>query len=432
MKKTNLFLALLVIPALLSAKDIDVRKSGAKPDGKTMATAAIQKAIDDVSAAGGGKVILSGGTFLSAALTLKSGVELFIDADSKLLASSDIEDFPVREIKHCNGPETFPRFSNKCFILADEAENIAITGRGRIDCNGDIHVREKADPNYLGLRFERILPVEKTLPRVVVFAGCRNVTVSDVTMVGQPGGWTFWVNDCDNAIFDRCRILSNVEYPNNDGIHINCSRNVSVSNCMIETGDDCIVVRALNRTLKERKICENVVVTNCTLRTSCYAIRLSFTGDGVIRNCAFSNLTIYDSASGIGLALPPRAKKNDWGEEESVVEGISFSNIQMTGISNYPIEFRIADHETVPVKSIRNISFSDVHCTGYRFPYLIGRPSAYLENIVFNNCSFTQIPYEECGCQWRHFSAAHKQAPTGLVTRFCKGIRFINTEFNTL
>lgn len=420
---------MLIAPSIAFAKDIDVRKYGAKPNGATKSTAAIQKSIDMVSASGGGRVILSGGTYLSGALTLKSGVELFIDADATLLASPDINDFPMREIRHCNGPETFPRWSNKCFILADEAENIAICGRGRIDCNGDRHVKEKDEP-WAGLRYKRILPVEQTLPRVVVFAGCKRVTVSDVTMVGQPGGWTFWVNDCDIVAFDRTRILSNVEYPNNDGIHINSSRDVSVSDCHIETGDDCIVVRGLNRTLKERKPCENVTVTNCSLCSSCYAIRIGYVGDGIVRNCTFTNNVIYDSFSGIGIELPKRGPKNDFGYDESVVENLTFSNFEISGIANLPIEIFIADDETTPVKHIRNIHFSDIHCTGRRLPSLVGRKTNYLENISFSNCTFRQIPYEECGCKWRRLTDAQKSAQKSLRIEYCKGLKFSNTEFS--
>lgn len=429
MKRIVLFFA-IIAPCLLQAKDIDVRKAGARPDGKTNCAAVIQKAIDEASAAGGGRVTLSGGVFLSGALTLKSGVELFLDASATLLASPRIEDFPVREIKHCNGPETFPRWSNRCFILADEAENIAISGRGTIDCNGDRYVREKTGNDWYGLRFERILPNEESLPRVVLFAGCRNITVTDVTMTGQPGGWTFWVSDCEYVSFGRCRILANVEYPNNDGIHINSSRNVTVSDCIIETGDDCIVVRALNRTLKQKSECRNVVVTNCTLKTPCYGIRIGYTGDGVVRDCVFSNLVFTDCFNGIGIQLPER-KKNDYGFEESVIDNLTFSNVQMSRISHFPIEIVIADSDETPVKFIGNLRFCGITCTSVCFPSIKGRKSNYIENVTFDNCSFTLIPKEEGGCQWRNVHPNYDYSPY-FKTKFCKNLIINNTLFNTL
>lgn len=133
----------------LQAKDIDVRKYGARTDGKTFATSKIQKAIDDVSASGGGRVILSGGTFLSATLQLKNGVELFLDADATLLASPDPEDFKENaDFKHCDS-YWMPRRRNAAFIYANEAENIAISGRGKIDGNGQYAAHEKADTNCI-------------------------------------------------------------------------------------------------------------------------------------------------------------------------------------------------------------------------------------------------------------------------------------------
>ena len=119
-----LTLALLAFPAW--AKDINVKSLGAKADGKTMVTKVLQKAIDEVSAAGGGRVILSGGTFLSGPIELKSGVELHIDADAVLLASPDIKDFPNRTDARHYDTEALPRRRNAAFIYADEAENIAI------------------------------------------------------------------------------------------------------------------------------------------------------------------------------------------------------------------------------------------------------------------------------------------------------------------
>ena len=152
-------------------------------------------------------------------------------------------------------------------------------------------------------------PTEQTLPRVVFFAGCKFVTVTDVTMVGQPAGWSYWVHDCDYVHFDRCKILSDMRYPNNDGIHINCSRDVTVSNCIIEAGDDAIIVRANSRSLKQDTACERVVVTNCTLKSWAYAIRLGWSNDGHIHNCIFSNLTITHSWLGIGKEAGQTAQR---------------------------------------------------------------------------------------------------------------------------
>lgn len=391
--RKSLILALFLAAALpLQGKDIDVKSLGARADGKTKVTAVIQKAIDRVSAAGGGRVVLSGGVFLSGPIELKSGVDLHIEAGATLLASPDIEDFPDRTDARHYDSSAMPRFRNASFIFADEAENIAISGRGTIDVNGQYHIRKIPEGEYKGgWTYERIHPAEKSLPRVVFFAGCWNVSITDVTMRNQPGGWSYWIHDCDYVTFERCRVLADVRYPNNDGIHINCSRDVTVSDCFVEAGDDAIVVRANSRSLKENKPCERVVVTNCSLKSWAYAIRLGWTNDGVIRHCTFSNLVISNTWSGIGFEIPKIGKKNDYGREATLVEDLLFSDIIMDRLYQIPIVMRLSSEEEVLFEGLRNIRFNNVHASSLRGLLINGREDRPFENITFTGCSFEQI-----------------------------------------
>ena len=386
--------ALLCLP--LTAKDIDLAKFGAKADGKTKVTKILQKAIDKVSEAGGGAVILTGGKFLTGAVELKSGVELRIDADAVLLGSPDLEDYPNRaETRHFDG-QCVPRWRNIALIYADQADNIAITGRGTIDCNGDVFVAEKKDTNWTWWQYDRIVPYEKSVPRACFFAGCSNVRVVDVTMINQPAGWSYWVHDCDYVWFDRCKIYADVRYPNNDGIHINSSRNVTVANCIIECGDDALVLRANNRSLKENKVCEYVTVTNCVLRSWSSGVRIGWTNDGVIRNCTFSNIVMWDTSNAISCFLPNKkinAHTNDFGREATLVENLTFSNIQMKEIYGCPIYVYVGrDTEDTFFAGFRNVTFNNIQCTSLRMPYFNGREDGAVENVSFNDCTFEQMP----------------------------------------
>ena len=139
---------LAALAALSAHSAFDVRDFGATGDGTTMDTASIQSAIDKCGESGGGRVVLANGTFLSGSIQLRTGVELHIDSTALLLASPDIADFPEwKDVKHVKSVN-LPRGRNACFIFADEAERISITGDGVIDCNGQYHVKEKTDPNW--------------------------------------------------------------------------------------------------------------------------------------------------------------------------------------------------------------------------------------------------------------------------------------------
>ena len=389
---TAILFCLIISAASLRAADFDVRKFGAKGDGIKMNTEAIQKAIDACTKAGGGRVVLTDGVYLTGPVQLKDGVNLYIDGTAKLLASPDIQDYPDwKDVKHVNS-ENLPRGNrNACLIFADEAERISITGRGVIDGNGTYHIEKVDKPtNAGGWSYKRKYPNEKTLPRVVFFAGCKDVLLEDVTMTNQPSGWSYWIHDCDRVTIRGLQILADLSYPNNDGIHLNCSRDVTVSDCHIETGDDSIIIRANSRSLKENKPMERVTVTNCVLRSRCYGIRIGYSDDGVMRNCTFSNLVITESRDGIGFTLPnsPYPRNHDFGREDSLVEDMLFSNIVMDGIYGKPIVSIMG--EKARIEAVRNIHFSNVHAKGKHFPVFHGREANPLQNFTFDNCSFVR------------------------------------------
>ena len=412
-QKTTLVAALAAVVSFFAvAADFDVRSYGAKGDGVTFDTEAVQKAIDACAVDGGGRVVLAKGVFLVKPIMLKSGVDLHIARNARLLGSGDWRDYPNRgNLKHVIS-ENMPRARDAALITADEAHGIAITGEGVIDGNGWSFVEELPKEKWGRWRYGRVGGFQQSPPRVVLFAGCSDVTVKDITMTNQPAGWSYMVHDCDRVVFDRCKVLADIHYPNNDGIHINCSRDVSISNCRVSVGDDAIIVRANSRSLHERKPSERVTVANCQLRAYSNGIRLGWCRDGVIRDCTFSNIVIHDSTRGINmwlLAEDPAwipGSGTDYGVERTLIENIVFSGIVMDRIHTYPITVVVDEPSENSCEAVRNVTFANVTARSYGLPEFIGSTMHPLENFMFNGCRFIRSAAPEVRPPWDGGNAA--------------------------
>ena len=402
----------LILTALcgLSARgvDHDIRVYGAVGDGETKDTLAIQHAVD-ACAACGDRVVFPRGTFLSGPIRLKSGVELHFAEGSVLLASPDLSDYPEwTNVRHIAYPKALPRMRNASFLFADEAHDIAFTGSGVIDSNGERFVRLKKETGWTGWQYERSVPMTNSLPRVLFLTGCSNVVVRGITIRNPPAGWSTWFHDCDNVLIENARVEANVRYPNNDGFHVNSCRNVMIRNCDIETGDDSIVVRANNRSLAENRVCENVVVSNCTLRSWASGIRIAWANDGTIRNCLFKDIRMRDTNVGVAMVLPPVGGWNayDYGREATRLEDLTFEDIDMDGIYARPILSWIASaDEGTKCDGFHNIVFRNVRSRGLEVPLFKGRPDCLISGIVFDNCRFDTVG-DDVLPDYRHHGAA--------------------------
>lgn len=410
----------------------NIKDFGAIADGKTLNTLAIQNAIDSCYKNGGGRVLVENGTYMFGTIVLRSNVELHISANATLLGSPRCEDYPERsDVKHVNS-QKLPRWRNACYIYAEESENFSITGMGTIDCNGKAFTIPDENPTrWLYKRIDAPTP-----PRVVFITGCKNVKIEDVTMINQPAGWSYWVHDCDFVTINAIKILAEVEYPNNDGIHINSSRNVTISNCDIVCGDDSIVVRANNSSLPTNKVCEKVSVTNCNLTSYSGGIRIGWKNDGVIRNCVFSNLVMTDTSIGIDIYLPcimPNTglvESADMGREATLIENLSFNNIIMDNVYADPVRILINPHEDTKVDAIRNLYFSGIRAKGPRGMRLCGREKNHLDRIRFADCSFEITDYSAFKNKEYHGPQNSSQSHGGYPKiEFCDSVVFNNVEF---
>src|SRR3984893_5175572 len=195
---------MMTLPAMAVGKVCDARTYGAKADGTTKDTKAIQAAIDDCASAGGGTVKLSGGTFLSAPIVLKSNITFDLAKGTMLLGSPDHADYPARTELRAPGTQSL--------VSATNAEKIAITGGGTIDGNGESWWTEARATHNAG-----VVGAVTFRPRLVVFAHCRTLRMERVTLQNSPS-WQIVPYYTDDMTIRNVRILAPQRSPNTDAI----------------------------------------------------------------------------------------------------------------------------------------------------------------------------------------------------------------------
>lgn len=247
----------------------NVREYGAKGDGVTKDTAAIQRAIDECHGAGGGTVFLEAGTFLSGGLYLKSRVLLEIAVSAVLKASGKIADYG--EDTHHN------RYRNeealdRCFIYAEDAEDIGIVGRGQIDGNGG------AFPDGSSL----------CRPMLIRFLRCRRIRLEEIRLY-HAAAWTTAFLDSSDIRVQGVDIWNEEQY-NGDGLDFDGCRHVFVSDCRIRGTDDNLCLQSSG---KEYPV-EDVHIVNCEFTSICAGIRIGLKSIGSIRGVVISYCTFHE------------------------------------------------------------------------------------------------------------------------------------------
>ena len=371
-------------------KYYNIKDFGAKEN--TLCTSAIQRTIDEAFINGGGIVVIENGTYVTGTIFMKSNVHLCIETGAKLLMSENIEDFPdfpcewdVREA---------PRFSARCLIYIGNCENASIEGLGTIDCNALAYCEENPNPAFsdydpfLYKRMKRKLDIPNSIGRMIFVMKSKNITLKDFTMTEMAGGWGIWVNGSEYINIRNLKLYCCPHYPNSDGIHINSSRDVFITDCAVHSGDDALIVRANTNTLGEDIPCENVIVKGCTLSSNCQAIRIGWFGDGEIKNCIFSDIVISDSRDAITIELPDGAGPGDTGKNITRIERLSFNNFLIDRTWGRPVKIIIGDSKDTKCEYLRNIQFNNFNSRTNYFPLLKGRKENYIEDISFTNCRF--------------------------------------------
>jgi parallel beta-helix repeat protein len=313
----SIFLVLFVFPILgfSQQKQINIVDLGAKGDGQTDNTLIIQKAIDEASASGNGKVIVPVGTFLTGVIHLKSNVEINLAENAVWLGSAKRADYGPKDASP--------------LIVAKGQHNFSITGKGTIDGNGkelikDIYVMLNAgtldDTEWKTYNpWHQMRPEERNRPKIILFQNCDSIRVTGITIKNG----LMWVQDyrsCTNVKIDNIKVRSTT-FLNNDGIDITDSKNVRITNCDIDACDDGICLKSSLR----NEGCENVYVANCRVRSSASALKLGTASWGGFRKITIRDITVYDTyRSAIAIEAV----------DGGILEDVDVQNITATNTGN--------------------------------------------------------------------------------------------------
>lgn len=358
----------------------NVRELGAKGDGKTFDTDAIQKALDDCGKAGGGTVLLPKGTYLSKPLTIRTKTAFIIDEGATLLASTNQSDFlkvPGDWLQAKSGGEFVP------FISGKDMENVTIGGRGTIEGSGAVwwEAAEEARKKVSGFTLPR--------PNLIVLTRVKNLTVRDVTIQNSPK-FHLVPTECDDVLITNVTILAPERSANTDAIDPSVSRRVTITKCVIDVGDDNVAVKSGKRLDGREFAVEELTITDCTFKHG-HGMSIGSETVGGVKNVVMRNCTFEDTDNGIRIKSD---RKRGGTVENFLCENITMKNVRgaITITSYYPKipATDVAQPVTDTTPKYRNITLRNISGNSTKTAgVIVGLPESHIENVLLENVNIS-------------------------------------------
>lgn len=324
--KINLFFVCLLNFSLfqLNASPIfNVKDFGASGIKSENATEYIQRALDACYENGGGVVVFPAGEYLASTLVIKDNTTIELNAGASIIASNNPSDY-----------KSFVRFEDTgggdipVLLYAEKAKNIKISGEGKLIGQPEYYFETLKFSSFIEEDYHaaKEAGVDMNISRwkypnvsLVVFSECEQVILENFSVIDSPF-WGVHLHWCNDVQIRGLKISSKLNLAaNSDGLDIDGCKNVTISDCIIETGDDAICLKT-TKSNKGTRDCENIVVTNCVLSSSSCALKLGTESYGNFNQIIFSNCTIYNTNRGLGIFI----------RDGGIASNIIFTNIIMT------------------------------------------------------------------------------------------------------
>jgi polygalacturonase len=259
-------------------KDYPVSLFGINSDGTTLNTRSIQFAIDYIHDQGGGRLVFDVGRFLTGSIHLKSDVTLHLLEGAVLLGVLN--------------PFDYDRNGFTALILSDNQQNIGITGKGVIDGQGRQVANNVAALVHQGLikdLFRNDRPEVEIRPMIIYFRSCRDVLIKGMT-IRNAAAWVQTYDQCKNLRIDSVTVDSRAFW-NNDGIDLVDCDTVTVASAYIDAADDGICLKSHD----PNKVCQNILIRNCTIRSSASAVKFGTASLGGFRNVRLISNKVFNT-----------------------------------------------------------------------------------------------------------------------------------------
>ncbi len=393
---------------------MNILEFGIIGDGVTDNTVAIQSVFDSLRETGG-EVRIPAGKYVTGSLRLYSNTTLYLEAGAVLLASDDEEKYPIITEEMVPG---FVRGTMQGILFALDAENITVRGEGMIDGRGYMWWKKK---------------LKDTLrPRSIQFINVERVTIEGIRIINSPC-WTVHPIHCNNVTVHNISIVNPYDSPNTDGINPESCKNVKISDCYIDVGDDCITIKSgLESDLFQKQFpCENITVTNCTFVHGHGGIVIGSEMSGGVRNITVSNCVFHNTERGIRIKT--RRKRGGFVEDilvnnvimNNVIAGITMNQYYKCEAS--PDDTELFTYEPRPIGestpyiggiNISNVIMKNVCAAGI---YFLGLPEQPIQDVKISNADIRVT-----GCSEGEYSISvhniQKSYGDGIVLRNVKKV----------